>query len=114
MIEGFVGLYEVGDGFARMQYRCVVLAAYRRTDGCQGGLRVLFAEVHGYLAGLCYFTRAFGRIENRLVYLQVVAHDITDVFYRYLLLVEFDIHFQNFFGQRDGYLPAEECRVGDQ
>ena len=75
---------------------------------------MLFAEVHGYLAGLCYFTRAFGRIENRLVYLQVVAHDITDVFYRYLLLVEFDIHFQNFFGQRDGYLPAEECRVGDQ
>ena len=55
----FIGVNQIINRFAGMKHRSVVFAAESHADRSERRLGVLFAQVHGYLAGAGDLARAF-------------------------------------------------------
>ncbi len=62
--EGFVGIEQIGNRFARVQHRRMVASSDRRTDCRKRRFRMLLGQIHGDLTGLGDFAGAFRRVES--------------------------------------------------
>ena len=95
-----------------MQYGGMISASDCRAYGCQRSLCVLLGKVHRYLASLCDIPSPFGRVETLAVDVEIVAYDLNNVVYGYLVLRQLYIDLQYVLCQRSGDLAAEERGVG--